>query len=94
MMLLRKAKPWYLWMHLKDLPGNHLFVEKNKNRELNQKELLLAAKELIKFKKEKLSGENFPVQYTEVRFIRPIKGDKLGRVRVQQEQVLVVRSDN
>lgn len=94
MALLRKAKPWYLWMHLKDLPGNHLFVEKNKNRELNQTELMMAAKELVKFKKEKLSGETYPVQYTEVRFIRPIKGDKLGRVRVQQEQVLLVRSDN
>lgn len=89
-LLLRKAKPWFLWMHLKDLPGNHLIVEKNKNRELKHNELILAAKELVQLKKQFLAGESFEVQYAECRYIKPIKGDKLGRVKVTNEKVILV----
>lgn len=91
-LLLRKAKPWFLWMHLKDLPGNHLIVEKNKNRELSEKELQLAAKELIASKASLTIGESFEVQFAECRYIKPIKGDKLGRVKVTQEKVLTVKA--
>lgn len=92
LLLLRKAKAWYLWMHLKDVPGSHLIVEKSKNRELSEKEVRLAALELMKANKIE-AGEKAVVQYSECRYIRPIKGDKLGRVTVSQERTILVQSD-
>ncbi|MEC9282480.1 MAG: hypothetical protein VX642_07195 [Bdellovibrionota bacterium] len=92
LILLRKAKAWYLWMHLKDVPGSHLIVEKTKNRELSDKELRLAGLELMKANKVEL-GEKAVIQFAECRYIRPIKGDKLGRVTVSQERTILVQSD-
>lgn len=89
-LLLRKAKPWYLWMHLKDRPGSHLIVEKNKNRDLSLKELQSAALELLKSMGE--AGTQV-IQYAECRYIKPIKGDKLGRVKVTQEKTLTVQGE-
>ena len=92
LLLLRKAKAWYLWMHLKDVPGSHLILEKPKNRELSDKEIRSAALELMRANKIE-AGEKAVVQFAECRYIRPIKGDKLGRVTVSQERTLLVQSD-
>ncbi|MFK8139459.1 MAG: hypothetical protein AB8E15_13950 [Bdellovibrionales bacterium] len=88
--LLRKAKAWYLWMHLKDVPGSHLILEKNKNEEVSSAVLRQAALALLEESlKSKYEKENsYLIQYSEVRYVRPIKGDKLGRVSVQKEDVL------
>ncbi len=85
--LIRKAKAWYLWMHLKDYPSAHIIVEKNKNRDLNENELRKVASFLF-FRgapKKLISSPevSFEVIFTEIRYVKPIKGDKLGRVTAQ-----------
>ncbi|MCB0348847.1 MAG: hypothetical protein KDD37_08420, partial [Bdellovibrionales bacterium] len=94
MVLLREAKPWYLWMHVRDHPSGHLILQQNKGKVVSENELVELGLFLVKesgFSKSLRDGDMFDVQYTECRHIKPIKGDKLGRVHVQKEKVLRIR---
>lgn len=94
LLLLRNAKPWFLWMHLKDLPGSHVIVVKNKTQKLPETDLYVVAKWLLsqqfQNKKHKI-GEKFEVIYTECRYVKPIKGNKAGLVNYQNEKSLTVK---
>lgn len=86
--LLRKAKPWDYWMHLRDYPGAHVIIQRNKNQNVTQDELKKIAQWLIK---ETVQIKNFSyldIILTECRFVSPIKGDKLGRVNYHSEKNL------
>lgn len=94
MALLRSAKAWYLWMHVRDYPSGHLILQQNKGQAISEDDLKDLAIFLVKesgFAKSLRSGDMFDVQYAECRYIKPIKGDKMGRVYVQKEKVLRVR---
>jgi predicted ribosome quality control (RQC) complex YloA/Tae2 family protein len=94
MALLRSAKAWYLWMHVRDYPSGHLILQQNKGQTITETDLKDLALFLVKesgFAKSLQTGDMFDVQYTECRYIKPIKGDKLGRVHVQKEKVLRLR---
>ncbi len=92
--LLRKAKPWHLWMHLRDRPGSHMIIAREKKQEVDNASLEEFAQFLIQasgFSRSLQKGESFEVQVSECRYIRPIRGDKLGRVQVSQEEVYQFR---
>ena len=79
--LLRKAKAWDIWVHLKDYPSAHAIVHLNKDQVLQLADLKKVAHWLIKETfKDKMPGTKYAVIYVECRHVRPIKGDKLGRV--------------
>ena len=79
--LLRKAKAWDIWMHLKDYPSAHVIIHRQKDQTLAQNDLRTVAGWLIKENfRNKMLGTKYAVVYVECRFVRPIKGDKLGRV--------------
>lgn len=87
--LLRKARAWDLWLHLRDYPGAHAIVRREKNRNLGDRELEKVAQWLAKeslSSKVRAEGLKLEVVMTECRFVRPIKGDKLGRVNYQNER--------
>ncbi|MFN9065949.1 MAG: DUF814 domain-containing protein, partial [Bdellovibrionales bacterium] len=91
--LLRAAKAWDLWLHLRDYPGSHLILSLDKGQSVPQEVLNEAALWLAESSvksKVKLSGMRFDVLVVECRFVRPIKGDKLGRVNYQNERVFTV----
>jgi predicted ribosome quality control (RQC) complex YloA/Tae2 family protein len=91
--LLRAAKGWDLWLHLRDYPGAHLILSLNKGQNVPQDVLQEAALWLAESSiksKVKLSGMRLDVLVAECRFVRPIKGDKLGRVNYQNERVFTV----
>lgn len=79
--LLRKAQAWDLWLHLKDYPGAHAIISHPKNTQVTQKEIQKVAEWVIResLKHENMGGK-YEVVVVECRFVRPIKGDKLGRV--------------
>lgn len=89
--LLRAAKAWHYWLHIKDSPSSHMIIFRDKNRELKDSEVY---KSLEWFLKESLGVKSseppqvFEVLITECRFVRPIKGDKIGRVNYSQEKVI------
>lgn len=92
--LLRKAQAWDLWLHLRDLPGAHLIVRRPRNQNVDHYLLLKAAQWLLSEtigRKKIIKGDRYDVIVTECRHVRPIKGDRLGRVHYQNETTLNLR---
>lgn len=89
--LLRQARAWDYWLHLRDYPGAHAIIHREKNQNINTNEFQSVAKWLAE---ESLSakslqkGLRLDVVIAEVRFVRPIKGDKLGKVNYHSERTL------
>lgn len=81
--LLKSSQPWELWFHLKDYPSAYAITRKNKATAVSHAELVKMAtwfaKECFKNNKEK-APQYIEVIYTECRFVKLLKGDKLGRV--------------
>lgn len=90
-LLLRKAKPWHLWIHLKEEPSAHIILSFNKKDKPSLQEVEKAFQWLVEehFKKADLRnlGSKEEVIVAECRFVQPIKGDRLGRVRYRNEKV-------
>ncbi|MFP5519094.1 MAG: DUF814 domain-containing protein [Bdellovibrionia bacterium] len=91
--LLRKAKAWDLWVHLRDYPSAHVIIHKKKDQIISHEEFEQVARWLAR---ETLSqkmlqlGQKIEVIAVECRFVRPIKGDKVGRVQYHSEKSIFV----
>ncbi len=94
--LLRQAKAWDLWVHLRDFPGAHAIIHKTREQPISDSEMRQVAnwvaKESLATKSLSL-GQKVEVIYVECRFVKPIKGDKLGRVNYHSEKSLIVQVD-
>lgn len=90
--LLRKAQAWDLWIHLKDYPSSHAIIRRPKNKEITPTQIEKVVQWFLKEKpvKSLLPGSKVEVVYVECRFVRPIKGDKLGRVTYHNPRTLSV----
>ncbi|NUM57010.1 MAG: DUF814 domain-containing protein [Bdellovibrionaceae bacterium] len=89
MKLLKESQSWDLWFHFRDIPSSFVIVRKNKNYSLSQVELIKVIDWFVKesFRNKKTSiVTDMDVIYTECRYVKPIKGDKLGRVNYSQER--------
>ncbi len=91
--LLRQAKAWDYWLHLKDFPGAHAIVHRQRDQLVSEKELhqvaaWLAAESLAT--KSITAGEKLAVVIAECRYVKPIKGDKLGRVNYHSEKTFII----
>lgn len=95
--LLRNAKPWQLWLHLKDYPAAHCIVSFARGKSISDEELRQIASWLVNetqiVGKNKKIGGKFEVLMAECRFVTPIKGDSLGRVTYRNERVFTIRVD-
>jgi predicted ribosome quality control (RQC) complex YloA/Tae2 family protein len=97
MKLLRKARAWDFWVHIKDHPSSHAIVFRNKKSELSQGDWHQVAQWFLrmtlgsKAKSERLQGEKFDLLIAECRHVTPIKGDRLGRVTYRNARTLPVR---
>lgn len=93
--LLRKARSWDYWLHLKDYPGSYGILRRNKKQKIDQEILVKAARWVTEVtfgeKAKEKKGERFEVLLVECRYVKPIRGDKLGRVTFSNEQVLKIR---
>lgn len=89
--LLRQAKAWDYWLHLRDYPGAHAIIHRQRDQELSLEEIqdvaAWVARESLPAKSLML-GQKVAVVIVECRFVRPIKGDKLGRVTYHSEKSL------
>lgn len=93
--LLRRAQPFDYWLHLRDYPGTHAIMRRTRNRIVTDEELQQVGKWVVQQSlhknPEQLSDMRFDVLLVECRYVRPIKGDKLGRVNYSNDRVFVVR---
>jgi predicted ribosome quality control (RQC) complex YloA/Tae2 family protein len=91
--LLRKSKAWDYWMHLKDYPGAHAIVFRQKDQVVSDQDLIKCARWLVKEglgEKQLQLGGRFAVVMAECRHVRPIKGDKLGRVTYHEGREFLI----
>lgn len=89
--LLRQAKAWDYWLHLKDYPGAHAIIHRQRDQEISGQEIQEVAEWVAKeslSSKSLMVGQKVAVVIVECRFVRPIKGDKLGRVTYHSEKTL------
>ncbi|MDZ4083296.1 MAG: hypothetical protein U1E10_10190 [Bdellovibrionales bacterium] len=93
--ILRKAQPFDYWMHIKDQPGAHGIIRRSRGREVSDSEFSKAGIALLeqsmKRRAIEMKGEAYDVLIVECRFVRPIKGDRLGRVQYTNDRVLRIR---
>jgi predicted ribosome quality control (RQC) complex YloA/Tae2 family protein len=87
--LLRQAKAWDYWLHLKDYPGAHAIIHRERQQEIPVNEIQDVAAWLAKeslASKSFMVGQKVAIVIVECRFVRPIKGDRLGRVTYHSEK--------
>lgn len=93
--ILRKARAWDLWFHMRDYPSSHAVLFRNKSAKINDKVLLTVAEWFVRnflgAKASQHCGEKFALVIVECRHVRPIKGDKIGRVTYHDERVLIFK---
>lgn len=91
--LLRQAKAWDLWIHLKDYPSAYAILQKPKDKNVSDQVLIQASqwlvKESIKNKKH-MDGAKLSVVIVECRHVKPIKGDKIGRVTYHHPREMLI----
>ncbi|AZZ35956.1 DUF814 domain-containing protein [Bdellovibrio sp. qaytius] len=91
--LLRQAKAWDLWIHLKDYPSAYAILQKPKDKNVSDHVLIQASqwlvKESIKNKKQ-MDGAKLSVVIVECRHVKPIKGDKIGRVTYHHPREMLI----
>jgi hypothetical protein len=90
--ILRKAQPFDYWLHLRDRPGAHAIMRRARGRNVTDAEFIKAgtyvAEQTLKRRATELRGESFDLLIVECRFVRPIKGDRVGRVNYTNDRVL------
>lgn len=93
--LLRKAQAFDYWLHLRDQPGSHAILRRTRGRNVTDNEFREAGTWVIEQSTGKrareLAGEKFDMLIVECRYVRPIKGDKLGRVNYTNDRVMSIR---
>ncbi|KYG62618.1 fibronectin-binding protein [Bdellovibrio bacteriovorus] len=89
--LLRQAKAWDYWLHLRDYPGAHAIIHRQRDQLISENDIQEVAEWVAKESlsaKSLMVGQKVAVVIVECRFVRPIKGDKLGRVTYHSERTL------
>jgi len=91
--ILRQARAWDYWVHLKDYPSAHAILFRNKNEDIPDsafEELTMWIIQESLGKKRALQDLKFDVVAAECRFVRPVKGAQ-GLVTYQNQKNFTFR---
>jgi predicted ribosome quality control (RQC) complex YloA/Tae2 family protein len=92
--ILRQARAWDLWFHLRDFPGAYAILFRNKNQNVSDAIISQVSQWIVDEsvgKKQISSGGTYAVLVAECRFVKPVKG-ATGLVTFQNERVFNFRS--
>jgi len=96
--LLRQAHAWDYWLHLKDYPGAHGFILRNRRQKVSEEVFRSVGQALVEetfgAKSRQKETETFELVVCECRHVRPIRGDKLGRVTYHEARTIPFRYRN
>lgn len=82
-----------LWLHAKDVPGSHLIIKYESNRDFN-KSIIEKAAEIAAYYSKRKTDTFAPVIYTPSKYVRKRKGSLPGQVVVDKEKVILVNPKN
>lgn len=82
-----------VWMHTKDIPGSHVIVKLGDGRSVNDlpAELIYEAASIAAYHSKAGSGDNVPVDYVPVRYVKKPNGAKPGMVIFTHNQTVYVK---
>jgi len=93
--LLRKAQAFDFWLHLRDHTGAHAILRRTRGRAVTDLEFQEAGRWVLEqslgLRVKGMKGERFDLLIVECRYVRPIKGDKIGRVNYTNDRVMTIR---
>ena len=93
--LLRKAQSFDYWLHLREQPGSHAILRRTRNRNVTDAEFAEAGRWVVEQslgkRAREITGERFDLLIVECRYVKPIKGDKIGRVNYTNDRVMTLR---
>jgi hypothetical protein len=87
--ILRQARAWDFWFHLRDFPGAYAILFRNKNQNVTDAIISQVAQWIVDEsvgKKQISAGGRYAVLVAECRFVKPVKGST-GLVTFQNERV-------
>ena len=87
----KTARESDIWFHAKDIPGSHVIL-KVEGKEISDKEIKTAAL-LAAFHSKGKHSANLPVDYTQVKNVKKIKGAKPGLVTYENYKTIYVTPD-
>lgn len=79
-----------LWLHVKDVPGSHLLIKYESNRNFTP-QIIEKSAEIAAYYSKRKTDSLAPVIYTPAKFVRKRKGSLPGQVVVEKEKVILVR---
>jgi predicted ribosome quality control (RQC) complex YloA/Tae2 family protein len=93
--ILRRAQPFDYWLHLRDQAGAHAILRRTRHRVVTDREFALAgqwvAEQSLGKSARELAGQVFEIVIAECRFVKPIRGDRVGRVNYSNDRTLRFR---
>ncbi len=89
--LLRKAGPDDMWFHTRNTPGGHVLIRHQGAPELIPDEAILAAAQHAASLSKRRNDTRVPVDHTQARYVRRLKGTPPGYVHYTHQKTLNVR---
>jgi len=89
--LLRAARPDDIWLHTRKTPGGHVMIRVNNKSEHVPEEVLLAAAGQAAWLSKRRNDSSVPVDYTQARYVRRLKGTPPGYVHYTKQKTVFVQ---
>ena len=89
-MSLKLARPDDWWFHIRGMPGSHVLLLAEPDREADRETIKTAAS-LAAYHSKARSGGVVPVSCTRAQNVTKARGAKAGTVQIRKETVLKVR---
>jgi predicted ribosome quality control (RQC) complex YloA/Tae2 family protein len=89
--VLQKSHKDDIWLHARGVSGSHTIIRMRKNRENPPIDILEKAASIAAWHSQAKGQSLAPVQFTRRKFLRKPKGAAAGLVKVDKEEVLMVK---
>ncbi len=89
MITFKIARPWDLWFHVKDIPGSHVILMKEKDEKVSREEIELSASAAVFYSKARNSGKA-KVDYVEIKNLKKPPKSKVGFVIYRGEKSILI----
>lgn len=88
---IRKAKKDDVWLHARQIPGSHVVLRIQKPSNPVPDAVLYKAAQLAAYFSQAKESPKAPVDYTRIKNVRKVKGEKAGKVFYTNEKTLFVK---
>lgn len=93
LLLRKKMRGNDYWLHCRDYPGSYVFIKSIRGKSIPLETLLDAGNLALAYSKAR-SSDKINVYYTQVKYLKKIKGGKPGLVIPTQEKNLFISKDS